>query len=144
MDITHNEQMSNFTISQQVDVSPEEEIVADTSLPTFKDKLTQQANALLPTYAHGLKYHTDTIENYMKLAVTARHFTINLCQGPCRNVVYTDGLVTEYHVDLPYSDSIDVAKSRFVNHLVSLGFTDIQEAEYNTEHTKAVRIHVEW
>lgn len=122
------------------------ETVRDASVPTFKEKLTQQADKL-DAERDMLFGHRDKITTAMTEAVDARHFGVNIIKvvsGPYITGRCGCGPVTSYDVVLYGSEDFRLACEQFERWLQSLGFDSITKTQHDTQYTQMIRLVVEW
>lgn len=144
-----NAQAAELIRRQQVKVKPKKistEKVRDTTVPTFKEKLTQQADKI-DAERDMLYGHRDNITTAMTEAVDARHFEVNIIKvvsGPYITGRCVCGPVTSYDVVLYGSEDLWLACEQFERWLQSLGFDAITKTQHDTNCTHMIRLGVDW
>lgn len=122
------------------------EVIRDITVPTFREKLTQQADKI-DAERDMLYGHRDKITTAMSEAASSRHFDLNIIHvmsGPF--VVGYCGTcpIASYDIILYNSDDFKLACEQFERWLRALGFDTVRKTQHNTECTEMIRLHVEW
>ena len=144
-----NAQAADLIRRQQVKVRPKKvstEKVRDTTVPTFKEKLTQQADRI-DAERDMLHGHRDKITTAMTEAVDARHFDVNIIKvvsGPFVTGHCGCGPMTSYDVILYGSDDLRLACEQFDRWFRALGFDTVRKTQHDTECTQIIRLGVDW
>lgn len=123
MNETSNTQMADMQIRHQLEVSPE--VIPDTTLPTFRDKLTQIADNL---YTVPVTLHDHRINIVKKLEASAALRKFDICiveylsDSMC--VSFQD---CDYVIEVPVGRDIRVVADQFKDMLCGLGFYEVVE-----------------
>lgn len=140
MNDTANMQMTDMQIQHQLDPHPE--VIADTTLPTFRDKLKQIADSL---YIEPMTLHDHRVNIVRKLEASAALRKFNICiveylhDSMC---VAFPGC--DYVIEVPVGREIRAVSDQFKDILAGLGFSEIEEVMTQWTDYRCVTLKLTW
>lgn len=140
-----NAQATDLVRRHQVKVKPKKistETVRDTTLPTFKDKLTQIADNL---YTAPMKIHDHRVKLIEMLEASVAHRHLNVCIIDRLSSNMTIGFADlQYAVDVPVGKDIRVVANQFRALVEDLGFTNVEETMTIHQDYNLITLKLTW
>lgn len=140
MNDTANIQMADMQICHQLESHPE--VVADTTLPTFRDKLKQIADNL---YIEPMNLHDHRINIVKKLEASAALRKFDICVVEyLHDCMCVASPGCDYVIEVPVGRDIRVVADQFKDMLDGLGFSEIEEVLTQWTDYRSITLKLTW